>query len=802
MDVLADFRVAARGLLRSKGFAFASAITLALGIAATTTIFSIVYGVLLRPLPYRDANRLVVIQGEKEFSTGPRIMNYSAPELEEFAGATTAFSAMAITGGTGFTVPHAGGVESVNGATVSARFFDVMDVPPVLGRTFGDDSEPILVISDRLRRKLFGAGGEVLGQPIRLTDREIVERTYTIVGVMPPEFQYPRANTDVWRPLGFARSTGDGFVREHRGGWEFIARLKDGVSLDAAGADAARANEVLKPHFANSRIDLRVKMTPLVDFISGTIGPALWILLGAVGLVLLVACSNVANLILARQSVRAREISMRMALGAPRGRLVAYMLAESGIVAAIGGITGIAIAFGFIRLLKYLKPAQLPRLDAIEVDLPILIFAILVAAAASIIAGVGPAIIATRTDAVLAMRAGNRGTVSGASTRARSVLVVAEIAATIVLLVGAALLSRSLAAMIDTNLGVNTENVTAALVDMSLGRVTSPSRQREIMESLRERIAAIPSVRSTGYGVGLPPAGEYLRMSFVLNNQANTETQSHIVTSVPASPGYFSTLQIPLLSGRFFSDADGEAAPAIGILSREAAKRFYGTDDPVGRILPFGEGGITIVGVVENVKYTGIVSPMDGVVYRPYAQNPFRLSTIVARTSGDPSRIANEIRHVVRSYDPGISIANVQPLTMWVSDSVAQPRFRALLLGAIASIALILAVIGLYGVIAYSTSQRTSEIGLRVAIGAQRSDVIRMVLIEGARLAAVGIVLGLAGSYWASRLLSAFLYGVSGTDFTAFAGAAVALFVVALAATYLPARKASRVDPMHALRAE
>jgi putative ABC transport system permease protein len=677
-----------------------------------------------------------------------------------------------------------------------------MGVPPVLGRTFGDDSDPILVISDRLRRKLFGADGEVLGQSLRLTDREIVERTYTIVGVMPPEFQYPRASTDVWRPLGFVRSTGDGFVRERRGGWEFIARLKDGVSVEAARPDAGRANDVVKPQFIGGRVDMHAKITPLVDYISGTIGPALWILLGAVGLVLLVACSNVANLILARQSVRSREISMRMALGAPRGRLVAYMLAESGIVAAIGGITGIAIAFGFIRLLKYLRPAQLPRLDAIEVDLPILIFAILVAAAASIIAGVGPAILATRTDAVLAMRAGNRGAVSGASRRARSVLVVAEIAASIVLLVGAALLSRSLAAMIGTNLGVNTENVTAALVDLSLGRVTSPARQLEIMESLRQRIAALPSVSSTGYGVGLPPAGEYLRISFVLNNGANAETQSHIVTSVPASPGYFSTLQIPLLSGRFFSDADGETAPPVGILSREAAKRFYGTPDPVGRILPFGKGGITIVGVVENVKYTGIVSPMDGVVYRPYAQNPFRLSTLVARTSGDPSRIANEIRQVVRSYDPGISIANVQPLTTWVSDSVAQPRFRALLLGSIAGIALILAVIGLYGVIAYSTSQRTSEIGVRIAIGAQRSDVIRMVVAEGTRLAIIGIGFGLIGAYWAAKLLSTFLYGVTATDLPAFAGAGVVLFLVALAATYLPARRASRVDPMIALRVE
>jgi putative ABC transport system permease protein len=342
----------------------------------------------------------------------------------------------------------------------------------------------------------------------------------------------------------------------------------------------------------------------------------------------------------------------------------------------------------------------------------------------------------------------------------------------------------------------------AAQLDLALGRVTPPARQLEIMEALRQRIESIPTVRSVGYGSGLPPAGEFMRMSFVLNNAANTASQAHIVTSVPASPGYFSTLQVPLLKGRFFTDADTATAPVVGILSREAARRFYGNDDPIGRILPFGDGDITIVGLVENVKYTGIVSPLDGVVYRPYSQQPFRLTFLVARTSGEPSRIVNDIRQAVRSYDPGVNVISAQPLTGWISDSIAQPRFRALLLSTIAGITLALAIVGLYGVIAYSTSQRTSEIGLRVAIGAQRSDVVRMVLAEGARLALIGVVVGLAGSYWATRLLSSFLYQVTATDPGAFGGAAIALFLVALLATYLPARKAARVDPMTALRVE
>ena len=800
--MLSDLRVAARGLLRSKGFAFAGALTLALGIAATTTIFSVVYGVLLRPLPYPNADRLVVIQGEKDFSTGPRTMNYSPIELEEFASAATAFSSIAISGGVGLTSRSDAGVEQFNGSTVSGSFFALLDVQPLIGRTFGDESEPVVVISDRLRRRLFGNTDDVLGRSLKLTDREIIEHTYTIVGVMPPEFQYPRALNDIWRPLGFVRSTGDDRVRQrNRGGWEFIARLKDGVTMEAARADAARANEVLKPQFINSRLDLRAKVTGLREYVTGQVGSSLWLLFGAVALVLLVACTNVANLILARQSARAREIAMRMALGAPRGRLIAYMLAESGIVAAIGASVGVAIAFGSIRLLQWIRPAQLPRLDAVAVDLPVLTFAVATAAVATLVAGFGPAVIATRTDAVLAMRAGSRGQ-TGTSRRMRSGLVVLEIAASIVLLVGAALLARSLGALVNADLGVNTENVITAQIDLAIGRAVAGPRLTEMMSGLRDRVAAIPAIRSAGFGVGLPPNGEYLRMSFVMNNSANTATESHIVTSVPVSPQYFSVLQIPLVGGRLFNEADVNGSTSVGILNREAAKRFFGNDDAIGRTLPFGEGAITIVGVVENVKYTGIASPKEGVVYRPFAQQPFRLVILVARTSGDPAAVVAGVRDAIRDFDSGISVSTVQPLTTWVSDAVAQPRFRTLLLSSIAGIALILAMVGLYGVIAYSTLQRTSEIGLRVAIGAQRADIVRLILGEGARLALTGIILGLVGAYWAARLLASFLYGVTTRDATAFATSAAALLVIALIATYLPARRAARVDPMTALRAE
>jgi predicted permease len=804
MDGLADFRVAARGLWRSKGFAIASALTLALGIAATTTIFSVVYGVLLRPLPYRDADRLVIIQGEKDFSTGPRMMNYSGPELEDFTAATRGFDSLSMSAATGFTLQDDSGSDAISGATVSGTFFDTMGTAPILGRLVGDEVEPNIVISERYWQRKFSGSSDVLGKTLTMTDYTNHYHTYTIVGVVPQPFQYPHPRTDVWRTLKYARTTNDGNVNNRNGGgYIFVGRLRPGLTLADAQRDANQANEILKPQFRNSRLDMRAKVITLEDYINGTIGPSLWILMGAVGLVMLVACANVANLILARQSSRQREMSMRVALGAPRGRLIAYLLAESAMVAAAGVAFGVGIAFGAVRLLQWLQPSQLPRLDAIEIDLPVLGFAVALAAGASLLAGLGPAVMATRTDLMLAMRAAPR-TVVGAPARLRAALVVVEIAVSIVLLVGAALLGRTLIALIETDLGVNTEHVMTAHLDLGMGRQLSVERQSEIADALLQRVSAIPGVRSAAFGSGVPPNVEFQRASFILPNATNTGEVSHIVTMVPATAGYFTTLQIPLLKGRYFNDGDNaEVARVMSvIISREAATRFFGSDEPIGRTLPMSQDQMTVVGVVEDVKYSGVANKPEPVMYRPFSQSPFRVVVLFARTTGDPSAIAAELRQVIRTYDRDINIASIQPLATWLSNAVAQPRFRAILLASIAGITLILAIVGLYGVVAYSTAQRTAEIGLRVAIGAQRMDVIRLVLLEGFRLALLGVAAGLAGAYWTTQLLSTFLYQVAATDLTAFTGSAFALLIVAMIATYLPARRAARVDPMTALRAE
>ena len=799
----ADIRIACRGVARNKGFAIAGAATLALGIAATTTIFSVVYGVLLRPLPYPDASRLVVIQGEKSYVTGARIMNFSAPELEPFAAAASVFSSIAMTHVTMLTYRDDTGVASIPSATVSGQFFMTLGTTPLLGRALADESEPNIVISERLWRRLFAASPHAIGRSIRLTGWQNTEHLYTIVGVMPHAFQYPHASSDVWKPLGFVRAMNEERVRELvPGGRAFIARIKDGVTFEAARSEAARVvDTVLKPHFTTSRTDLYARVTRLSDEVVGSIGPALWILMGTVMLVLLVACANVANLILARQSTRVREISVRLALGARRGRLVAYLLVEVAALAAAGAVLGVLASAAAIRGLQWLQPAQLPRLDAIRVDVPVMLFAALVAVSAVMIAGLIPALIATRHDAGLAITSGSRGSVSaGKARQLRAGLIVVEIAISIVLIVGAVLLSRSLVALMRVDVGVNTENVIAANVSLAMGRNISPERQVQIANDLEDRIAALPSVRSAGFGSGVPPTGEYMRVSFTLSNGKTTE--SHMVTAVPASPGYFSTLQIRLLRGRWFSDADAATAPKVAILNREAATRFFPNDDPIGRTQRLMGAEVTVVGVVENVKYTGLASRPEGVIYLPFAQQPMPISVVLARTDGDPLAIASQVRDIIRGYDADISVPQIQTLTWWMSNAAAQPRLRALLISLIAAITVVLAMVGLYGLMSYSIVQRTTEIGVRMAVGAQHADVMRLVLGEGARLAIGGIALGLGAAWWSTRLLAAFLYGVTATDMATFAVVAVCLLFVALLATAVPAWRAARIDPASALRAE
>ena len=800
MNLAADLEIALRILRRSRGFAAAGILTLGLGIAAATTIFSVVYGVLLRPLPYRDPSALVVIQGEKQFSTGPRIMNFSAPEVEEFAAATRAFAAIASSSSNSYTMRTAAGVEPVSVAIVSARFFATLDTPPLIGNTIDGSRAPAVVISERLWRRHFGGAADAIGKPLTLTDREYISRTFTVAGVMPHAFQYPASRTDVWRSLDEARGGGDTpLLNRNAGGHFFVARRRPGVTHAAAEADAARANDVLAPHYATSRVGMRSKVITLEEYVTGHIGPSLWLLLGAVIIVLVVACANVANLILARQVSRSKEIAVRLALGSSRARLLGFVMIESIVIGAAGGAAGIAAAALAIRVLRSLEVTWLPRLESIIIDWPVMVFAAVVSMTAAIAAGLLPAVLAARSDGHIAAR-----TARGASRlarRLRSGLVVAQIAASLVLLVGATLLTRSLVNLINTDLGVATTNVVAARLDLALGRSVSAARQAEVAEELRTRVATIPSVRAAGFGAGMPPDGEFLRYSFVLASDAQGSPTSHMVTGVPAGPGFFETLQIPLISGQTFDAATG-ADVRTAILSREAARRLFGANDPIGRTLPLGSDRVTVIGVVGDVKYTGLANEAGAVLYLPFDQSPVRVVILLARADGDSAMVSAQMRQVIATYDPDISISGVQPLRGWVADAAAEPRFRAGLLAAIACLTLLIASVGLYGVIAYTTAQRTTEMSVRVAVGARPADIATLVIWEGARLALAGIAAGLAAAYFVTSSLAAFVFGLAPNDPLSFATASAALLAVAVLASWIPARHAARVDPVLALRAD
>jgi putative ABC transport system permease protein len=806
-----DVRFAVRNLRRAPGFALTAILTLGLGIGATTTIFSVVYGVLLRPLPYPDYRSLVAIQAEVEFPSGIRTMNFSGPEIETVASGIRSLSNI---GAVGYFYPAlrtADGIEALNAAMVSKTTFATLGRQMLMGRAVAGEADPDVVISHRLWQRVYAGDMNVLGKGITLTDREgRSPRTYTIVGVAPPDFQYSETRTDLWRTIEFAQAINEGMVNNrNNGAFFFIGRLKAGATPRVVAAETNAIIDSFRSTLNETRRGSRAKVERLADQVAGTIGPALQVLFGAVGLVLLIACANVANLMLARQSSRARETAVRIAMGAPRGRLIRQLLSETLIVAMSGAALGTAMAWGGVATLQYLKPSLVPGLDAIHVDGPIFAFALLAAVVTTVVAGLVPALVTTRSDVALVMR-GNSRTDAGSVTarRLRSALVVSEIAVSIVLLVGATLLARSLAELIGADIGVRREHVLAAHLDTTVGRQVSNARQIEIAGTLTARLGAMPGVESVGFGTGLPPAGEFMRFSFELNNAANPGGVSHMVTVVPANAGYFSTLQIPLLRGRLFTDADNANGARVLVVNREAARRFFGDADPIGQTLPMGlteeeaRRGAMIVGVVDNVKFTGIAKPDEATVFRPWAQNPFRMVFLVARTSGDPATMANNVHQLVREYDKDINILKLQSLDTWVSDSVALPRFRALLLSSIAIIALMLAVIGLYGVIAYSVTQRTTELGIRIALGARAVHVNQLVVSEGLRLALIGAAFGLAGAFALRQTLAGFLYAVKPADLVSFAGAAGLLIVIAVAACYVPSRRASRVDPVVALRAE
>jgi putative ABC transport system permease protein len=790
-----DLRHAAKTLGRSPGFSAAVILTLALGIGASTAIFSVVYGALFRPLPFRDADRLVVIRMERavEGASRPVTTLFPLADLARLQSGGHGFESVAFYSASSSVLSHGGFTHKVEAASVSDAFFPTVGGRIGSGRGLGRgaDDGGAAVISERLRQRLFGSE-DPLGRQLN-----IGARSYEIVGVAHRSFQLPSQDTDVWLPA----------TDEKCCPYAAVARLKPGVSRLIATAQADGKIAALNAENPRTYAGATAKVMALRDELIGDVRTALWVLFGAVGLLLGVACANAATLLLARNAARAREAAVRIALGASRSRLIAESLAEAALTATVAGAIGLVIGAALIDGLTSLSPAGIPRLGAgsFRIDLPVFVFALSIAAGTAVVQGFLPAVRWERL--VETVRIGAAGATAPPNRRRlHNGLVVLQLAISLVLLVSASLIGRSLVRLMKTDIGVQTDRVATAAINLSYERQADDSTQLALVDGLVERIGLLPDVRAAGVGASLPPNASTIRLTL----KRAGDTVDYQATAVPATPGYFSALGIRLLQGRLFDADDSIGRQEVMIMSADTARRFFDVQNPIGRTLslPVLRNGvatsadITLVGVIANVKYSGLQAAPDDAVYRPLRQQPWPTLFLVARTSGHPGVLASSLRREIAAVDPAIAVSSVSTLDEIVAGEAAQPRFRAALLAAIAAFSLAIAAVGLYGIVAHGVAQRTREFGIRIALGASRSNLLTLVMSEGARLVAGGVVAGLAGSLAATRILTGLLYGIEPTDAVSFAFAAALLLLVAVVAMFVPARRASHLNPITALRAE
>ena len=803
-----DVRYAVRTLIRRPGFALAIILTLALGIGANTGMFSIVYGILLRPLPYQQADRLVLVEAERDVSgvRDPVRAYFPLTDLEVFRRMPS-FESVAFYATDQGVLSMEGRIEPIEFATISDSFFATMRGELKLGRGLdrSDDQAPSLVISERLWRRAFGASPDVIGRAVVLnssrgdgTQRAAWRRLpFTIIGVAEQGFQFPAPKTDVWTTAGFVRS-----VNPRCCSFSPIARLTNGITADRARADGVSLAGELSAANQGDK-GLRTRVVGLRDALVRSVRSSILLLFAAVALVLSVTCANAMNLLIARNSGRAREMAVRLALGASRKQLVVQSVVETGLLATIGGTLGILIAIGMVETLRRLKPIEIPRLDAVHIDLSVLAFTCALVALTTVLTAVVPALQSSRAEALRVGGAGASQSVSG--TRIRRALTIAQLAVSVVLLVGALLLGRSLIRLLNSDLGVDVDHVVTASMSLSLNRDLTSAQQIDVVNRVISDVTTLPGVSTAGIGTVLPPTES--RIVLTLRGDQGLSYQA---AAIPATPGYFSGLGIRLLKGRLFTDADDENHPPVMIMSADAARHFFGEGDPLGRTLAlpvFKDGKtsnatMTLVGVIADVKYSGLEHPADNAIFRPYAQQPWPNVFLIARTRSDPGTLTSVLQRRIAQVDPAVVVSKVSTLDDVVLDAAAQPRLRTLLTAGLAGLTLALAAVGLYGVISRSVTQRTNEIGIRMALGATSNNIVGLVLREGMTLAATGVALGVAVSYAAARLLTALLFGITPTDVVSFALASTCLLLFAFVASYLPARRATRIDPAVSLRSE
>ena len=807
---LQDARYALRMLGKSPGFTAVAVLTLALGIGANTAIFSVVYAVVLKPLPYVNSEQLFNVF-EVQPQQGVTGTGWSYLNFRELREQNSVFSEMAGVQKHQLTLTARGEPSIVNTSVVTPELFSLFGQKPLAGRMFfsGDGkpgAPPVVVLGENLWRGSFGADPTIIGSSINLD-----KRAFTVIGIMPATFRFPflTKSEQLWIPL--VQDPVFGSWMDRRGGhWlQVTGRLKPGVSMTEAQAELDTISARLAKAFPAENDGWAIRMVPLQQMIVEDVKSPLLVLLGAVGLVLLIACANIANLLLTRATSRAREIAVRTTLGAGRARIVRQLLVESAVLGLLGGAIGIGLAYWGVAGLSWLLPPSLPQLSAIRVDNFVLGFALLLSVLASCAFGLAPALFAANSNLQASLReGGGRSGESAGRRRARSFLAAGEIALAMVLLMAAGLLLRSFSRLMSVSPGFNVQHMVKADISLPRFQYSAPQQWAAFSDELLARIQAQPGLEDSAVAVPVPIADGFINLGFdIAGNPPVFAGASRTANYVSVSPDYFRVMGIPLVAGRFFNQHDISSAPRVSVISEAMARLYFPNGDALGKRLTFGfppdPGAVReIIGIVGDVRDVALGQDPGPMMYVPFQQAPFWGGGVIVKSTLSPSSVVTAIRQEVRKMDKDLPVTDVQTMPDIMETSLAQPRFRTLLLGVFAAMALVLAATGIFGVISYSVSCRTNEIGIRVALGASSGAILGMVLRETLLLALAGLALGVPSALVASRVVGHMLFGISAKDPLTLAAVAVTLAAVAALAGYIPARRAMRVDPMVALRYE
>ena len=800
--MLNDLRYALRQLIKAPSFTAVAILTLALGIGACSAIFSVVNVVLLRPLDYPEPGRIVVIRETNlpqfpEFSVSP-------PNYIDWEKQTKSYEYLAAYSGAGVNLTGEGEPQRLVGVKATAHYFDVYGVKPILGRMLLPEEDAqgknhVVVLSYPFWQRVFGGKGDAVGRAIQLNGEP-----YTVVGVAPVGFGLT-SKVDVWMPMAFKP---DETANDARGGHyiNVVGRLRPGVTFAQAKAELEVLASQLAKQYPDSNKGWGIFMMPMQDYSVRDVKPVLYTLLGAVGCVLLIACANLANLLLARATARHREISIRAALGASRGRLVRQLLTESVVLSLCGGLAGLLLARWGLDALLALAPTSLPRLTEIRLDSGVLIFSLALSILTGLVFGVAPAWLAARADVNEALKQGTRGsTEGGARGRLRSALVVIEVTFALMLLGGAGLLARSFMQLAHVDPGFIPENATLLRLSLPQKKYAMPEQQTAFADALLERVKALPGVQAAGVTHSMPLVSDYVLSFNIEGRPAIDPSDSPSTNYYAVTPDYFRAMGIRLIRGRFFTPQDDAKARRVAIINETMARQHFPNEDPIGKRINISTGPDAwreIVGIVGDIKQYGVDKATSAQSYEPFAQVPFSSVNLVVRTKGSPAALVGALRPTVYAVDKDQPIGIIRPLEEIMADSIARQRFAMTLLSVFSGVALVIAAVGIYGVMAYNVVQRTGEFGIRMALGAQRRDVMRLVLTQGGKLIGLGLVIGLAATLAVSRAMGSMLFNTSAYDPLTLASITVLLAAVALVACFFPANRATKVNPIEALRAE